>query len=141
MAGIDTSDPLFDAVATVFAATVLLDERQRDVELVEFTHACVVHSRALRPQHILCREQVRSWFDTHSAEIAARLLDDEDGSYRTQILQRIEGDDLRRSVLSSVFAISVSDYELHDEETAFIGRALRLWGVDLPSPKDIEAVA
>ena len=141
MSQFDDADALFRAVAEIFAITVLLDARQRDPELIEFTHACMVHNHALRPGTITTRTQLMSWFRQNTARIQAALSADDAETYKTELLGRIRTEELQKRVLSSIFTISVSDYELHDEETDFIKRALKVWTLPMPSVEDIDAVA
>ena len=135
------SQQLFEYVATIFAVTVLLDDRERDPELIEFVHACMVHNHRLRPGVILSRQHLLKWFDANKEAIRARLHADDAEAYKTDLLSRIFDEDLQRGVLSSIFAISVADYELHDEETDFISRALAVWHTTMPTPEEVDAVA
>ena len=141
MSTFDDSDSLFNAIATIFAVTVLLDQRERDIELVEFTHACMVQNHRIRPSKIISRQQILAWFAHHRETILGRLSADEDDRYKLGLLGRIHDPELQRSVLSSIFTISVADYELHDEESAFINQALRVWKTQMPTPVEIDAVA
>ena len=141
MNAFDDADALFNAVASIFAVTVLLDKRKRDAELVEFTHACMVHNHTIRPGRIVSRRQLMQWFEAHREELEGRLEGDADHAFKASLLTRIHDEGLQRSVLSSIFTISVSDYELHDEESAFINRALSVWNANMPTPAEVEAVA
>ena len=136
-----TANELYETASEIFAVTVLLDERARDPELIEFVHACMVQNHRLRPGIILSRQSILAWFDANKARIGAALAADADNAYKTGLLSQIYDEDLQRVVLSSIFTISVADYELHDEESDFIKQALMVWKTTLPTPMEIDAVA
>ena len=141
MSQFDDADTLYQVIAKIFAVTVLLDKRRRDPELIEFTHACMVHNHALRPGKIVSRRQIMEWFDAHRPELEDALSKDNALAYKTELLSRVKTKDLQRKVLSSIFTISVSDYELHSEESDFINQALRVWKTSMPTPDELDAVA
>ena len=124
------------AVARILAVTVLLDKRQRDEEMVEFCHYVMTINQAICST-IIPRQTILDWFEGHKTELAEALGSDTDGSYKTEILEDITESDLQKTVLAAIFAISVSDYELRDEETDFIKLALSLWDRKMPTPDDI----
>lgn len=127
------------AVARILAVTVLLDKRERDIEMVEFCHYVMTINQAICST-ILPRQKILDWFDGHKAEFAEALASDTDRSYKTEILEDITEPDLRKTVLAAICAISVSDYELPDEETAFIKLALDVWKSEMPTADDISLV-
>jgi hypothetical protein len=134
-------DALFETVATLFAIAVLADHRIRDVELVEFVHACSVQNLKIRPDTLLSRREILDWFNRHKEKIEQALNSPDHDAYKTEVLSHILDMDLQRSVLSSIFTISICDYELHDEESAFITQALDVWKTSMPLPSEIERVA
>ncbi len=141
MSGTQPVDALFESVATIFAMTVLADHRVRDEELIEFTHAAMIHNQLLRPKTILTRRRLLQWFETHKDEIDASMHGDAGDDYKRRILSYITDQALQRSVLSSIFTISVCDYELHDEERDFIATALKVWNASMPRPDEVDLVA
>ena len=134
-------DALFESVATIFAMTVLADHRTRDEELIEFTHASMLHNQLLRPNTILTRRRLLQWFETNKDEIDASMHGDAAEDYKRRILSSVTDEVLQRSVLSSIFTISVCDYELHDEESDFIATALKVWDTSMPRPHEVDLVA
>jgi len=135
------TDELMVAIGTIYAVTVLLDRRERDQELIEFTHAVMTINQRLRPGKILPRATILSWYHSQSADLAARLKADTDDSWKTSILEKIQDDSIRRLVLASIFAICICDYELRDEEADFIKIALNIWNKGLPSMEELEMLA
>ena len=140
MSEFQDGDALFQTVATIFATTVLLDERERDPELIEFTHACMVHNHKIRPGTILPRQTLQAWFKQRKSDLSATLSGPDAQDFKIELLSRISAPELQRSVLSSIFTISVADYELHDEETEFIQTALSVWNAELPRVEELAAV-
>ena len=140
MSEFQDGDALFQTVATIFAATVLLDKRERDPELIEFTHACMVHNHKIRPGTILPRQTLQAWFNQHKGDLSATLSGPDAHDFKIELLSRISAPELQRSVLSSIFTISVADYELHDEETEFIQTALSVWNAEVPRIEELAAV-
>ena len=135
------SDELYNVILKILAVTVLIDHRQRDRELVEFTHAAMLHNHHLRPGVMLSRKMINEWFDAHKTDLMKKLNADEDNSFKTYILTQIRDKALQRRLLSSIFTIAVADYELHDEESNFIKSSLAIWKTHMPTPSEIEAMA
>jgi hypothetical protein len=134
-------DALFETVATLFAVSVLADHRVRDAELVEFVHACSLHNLQIHPDTLLSRRDIIDWFNKQKAEIGRALEGPNADDYIVDLLSRIKEEGLQRSVLSSIFTISICDYELHDEESALISKALEVWNTTMPLPTEVEWVA
>ena len=135
------SDELYNVVLKILAVTVLIDQRERDRELVEFTHAAMLHNHHLRPGVMLSRKMIIDWFNTNKAELTKNLKADKDNSFKSNLLARIKDVALQRRLLSSIFTIAVADYELHDEESNFIKSSLAIWKTHMPTPSELEAVA
>ena len=128
------------AIARILAVTVLLDQRERDQEMIEFCHYVMTINQAICST-IIPRQRLLDWFDAHKEEFAIALASDTNGSFKATILEDIKEPDLRKTVLAAIFAISVSDYELRDEETEFIKLALGLWDSKMPTADDISLMA
>ena len=135
------SDELYNVVLKILAVTVLIDHRERDRELVEFTHAAMLHNHHLRPGVMLSRKMIIDWFNCQKAELTKSLKADKDNSFKSSLLTRIVDTALQRRLLSSIFTIAVADYELHDEESNFIKSSLTIWKTHMPTPSELEAVA
>ena len=135
------SDALFDVVIDILAVTVLIDNRVKDRELVEFVHVSTLHNHDLRPEKILSRRMLLRLFDARTGRLMTALANDEDGSFKQNLLSKIKDKALQRSLLSSIFTIATCDYELHDEENDFIRSALKVWNTHMPVHSEIEAVA
>ncbi|WP_409433505.1 hypothetical protein ACJ3XI_03075 [Litorimonas sp. RW-G-Af-16] len=134
------SDGIYEAVRDIFAVTVLLDKRERDREMIEYTHATMLHNHKLRPNKILSRHKILDEFEARKDYLAKAIASDHEDSYKVALLGRIKDEKLQRSVLSSIFTISVCDYELHDEESDFIRKALSIWKTDMPTSSELDAV-
>jgi len=135
------ANALFEIVAEILAVTVLIDERERDIELIEFTHMAMLHNHHLRPGKMMTREMFLDWFHAHKGNISKNLKMDSDNSYKIDLLEKITDKDLQRRMLSSMFSIAVCDYELHDEECQFIKSALKIWKTGMPTSQDINVIA
>lgn len=135
------SDATMLSVANILAVTVLLDQKQRDLEMVEFCHSIMTINQRLRPGVILPRQKILAWFETHKAVIAKSLAEDSDDSYKKSLLNEIKDPALRRQTLAAIFSISICDYELRDEEADFIKIALDIWKTGLPNVDDVELIA
>lgn len=130
-----------EAVARILAVTVLLDQRQRDREMIEFCHYVMTINQDICAAAILPRETILNWFEAHKTEFSAALASDTDGSFKRKILDQVICPELHKQVLTAVFAICICDYELHDEEAEFIKLALQLWKSDMPTPGDMSRMA
>lgn len=132
---------LFKTVLDILVIAVLSDDRTRDRERIEFVHCAQVHNRALHPDVILTPIQIRHLFDERvrvlSAQIDADGLQQVQKTYLSMVIDR----GVQRSVLASIFAIAICDYELHDEERGMIKTALKVWNSHLPDPTEIEPVS
>lgn len=126
------------AVGTILATSVLIDERLRDIEMVEFSHSIMTINRYIQPDVILPREDILKWFDDNAAGVSENILKDKNNVWKTEILSKIIDPELRSMVLAAMFSISVCDYELDDEECEFLRLAVSLWKVELPRFKEIE---
>ena len=135
------SDALYSVIIDILAVTVLIDKREKDRELIEFTHAAMLHNHHLRPGKMISRRMLDDWFNHRKADITASLAKDKDNSYKTELLAHIRDKELQRRLLSSIFTIAICDYELHDEECDFIKTALKVWQTKMPTREDLEAVA
>ncbi|MEP3891199.1 MAG: hypothetical protein ABJN69_12125 [Hellea sp.] len=135
------SDELYNVVLKILAVTVLIDHRERDRELVEFTHAAMLHNHHLRPGVMLSRTMINEWFKAHKTDLTKKLNADKDNKFKTKLLIQIRDKELQRRLLSSIFTIAVADYELHDEESNFINSSLAIWKTHMPTPAEIEAMA
>lgn len=130
-----------EAIARILAVTVLLDNRQRDREMIEFCHYVATLNHELCDVAILPRQTILNWFEAHKAEFTEALAADVDGVYKTEILEPIKDPVLRKQVLTAVFAICICDYEFRDEEADFIKTALELWKSDMPTISDVSRMA
>lgn len=135
------SDELYGVILDILAVTVLIDRRTKDRELIEFCHTAMLHNQHLRPGHILSRRMIGEWFERHKDDIIQSLADDDDNSYKIQLLSQVKDKELQRRLLSSIFAIAICDYELHDEESDFIKTALKVWKADLPTPAEVDVIS
>lgn len=131
-------DGTIHAVANILATSVLIDERLRDIEIIEFSHSMTTINQHVRPDVILPPEDIAEWFKGHADSISNKISTDENDVWKTQILNQIQDQDLRRMVLTAMFSISVCDYELKDEECEFLKLAVSLWKIDLPHVTDME---
>ena len=131
---------LFETIVEIFAVAVLLDDTERDCELIEFTHASLVNNRFLRPDDIVCREILVVWFENNRGKIRKSLTSENAEGYKKDLLLKIEGEALQKRVLGSVYVIAACDGKLGDVESEFIDLALRLWGIDMPNGADLDPV-
>lgn len=132
---------LFETIVELFAVTVLLDDTERDCELIEFTHASLVNNRLLRPDNIVCREILVVWFEENRNRIRDTLASEKAEEYKKSLLLEIEGDDVRKRVLGSIFVIAACDDNLDHVAREFIHLAMTLWNMDMPTGKELERVS
>ena len=135
-----SQDQLFETIAKIFAVTVLVDGHERAPEMLEFVHACTVHNKILRKQRITPPEELTAWYHATKPAILEGL-EREGDPYKISLLSQITDADLRRSILSSMFTISVADHEFHGSENALIKIALATWDAVPPSPAELDKVA
>lgn len=130
---------LFRRVLDILVLAVISDNRTRDRERIEFIHCAQIHNRTLHPDVIMTPSQLHVLF-AERAEVLNKEID-EKGLKATQIahLSDVIDRGMQRRVLSSIFAIAICDYELHDEERGFIRTALETWNSHLPDPTEVEA--
>jgi len=134
-------DELYTVVTEILAITVLIDRRVKDRELIEFTHAAMMHNHHLRPGKILSRRMLTDWFHQRESELKEALAKDDNDNYKRALLANITDKDLQRRLLTSIFSISICDYELRDEESNFIRTALNVWKTEMPHVTDLDYVA
>ena len=134
-------DDLYAVVTDILAVTVLIDERVKDRELIEFTHAAMTHNHHLRPGKIVSRKMLNDWFHARKGVLRDALAKDQDDSFKKALLANITDKDLQRRLLTSIFSISICDYELRDEESNFIRNALAVWKTEMPNIADLDHVA
>ncbi|WP_371395770.1 hypothetical protein [Fretibacter rubidus] len=132
---------LFKTVLDILVIAVLSDDRTRDRERIEFIHCAQVHNRALHPDIILTPVQIRHLFDERVRVLSAQINADGLRSVQEHYLSMIIDRGVQRSVLASIFAIAICDYELHDEERGMIKSALKVWNSHLPDPAEIDPVS
>jgi len=133
-------DATMRAIADILAATVLLDKKERDAEMIEFCHSIMTINQRMRPGVILPRQTILAWFNSRKEEIANGLADDADDSFKIELLSKITDPVLRRKTLAGIFAICVCDYELRDEESDFIQLALATWKAELPKHEELDMI-
>lgn len=131
---------LFETILKILAVSVLIDKRERDRELLEFTHCATEHSRQLHPDIMIDPDQIRAWYIDHKDALNVKLLGPDAATFKENLLGQIVDRGVQRAVLASIYAIAIADYELHDEECGFIKTALRVWGSKLPDPTEIGAI-
>ena len=130
-----------EAIARILAVTILLDQRQREQEMVEFCHYLMKINQDLNPDNIMPRPKILTWFKNNKVEFADAIAGDTDGSFKIEVLKPITDPELRKKVLTAVFAVSISDHEFHAEEMEFIKIALETWKSDMPTLKDVSKIA
>ena len=118
-----------EACLDLLGLALLADRLERDSEMVEMCHSALMLARHIAPEAVLSRRDIRVWFE----ENRERLCDirDDEAEIRAA-LGRVTDPELRRLALPAIFAISVCDYHLADEESAMIRMALEEW-----SPRDL----
>ena len=132
---------LFRTVLDILVIAVLSDDRTRDRERIEFTHCAQVHNRALHPDVILTPTQIHCAFEERAHILSAQIEKDGIKAVQERYLAMIIDRGVQRSVLASIFAIAICDYELHDEERGMIKTALQVWKSKLPDPTEIDCIS
>ena len=129
-----------ETIATVLAISVLIDDIEKDQELVEFTHGMMTINQRIRPETIFPRTKILDWFHKNKIDIAQNIANDTDDSWKSGLLEQIDDQSLQCVVLSAMFSISVCDYQLDQEECDFINLALQLWKREMPEAQTVEMV-
>ena len=75
-----------EAIARILAVTILLDQRQREQEMVEFCHYLMKINQDLNPDNIIPRQKILTWFDNNKAEFADAIAADTDEAFKICLL-------------------------------------------------------
>lgn len=124
-------------ILTLLAITVIIDKKIYKEEVDTFVAESVALKEELSPDMIFSKKMVFDWFVVHRDEIAKWL---EDPESHTQILKHILalGENPNRGkILSSMYAIAISDQKYHRAESDTISMAAKHWNV--PHPHKDEA--
>jgi hypothetical protein len=141
MTDLMNNDPLYLSILEILAVTVLIDQEERDSELIEFTHAGVVINQYLFPDTIVSRDCLLNWYKENKSRIETSLLASDADDYKISVLSAVKDKAAQKKTLSSMFIIAVCDYELHDEESDFIKKAVSVWQTTMPNAQDLDKVA
>lgn len=120
-------------ILRLLAISVLIDDVIKDRELIEFCHEAQKLNRQFRSDTILCREHLLAEFNRIKPDIIAALKSPNSKSYITQCIAALTDEAQCGEVSKSIYSISICDYEVHDEECAFLQTALADWGIDAPN--------
>lgn len=120
------TEQVWENVLTLLAIVVLADHRVRDPEMVEFCHEAGLINHETSPERIMTAGQLRRWFNANRDRIDAALIKDIEG-FTAETLKAVTDPELRRLILQAMFAISICDYELHDEENEILKTAISTW--------------
>ena len=120
-----------EAVLDLLGLCVVADREERDAELVEFCNSAQLVARHIAPEIVYSRRDLRRWYADNRVRLLSVCMD---CTETDALITRITDPDVRDLTLSALFAISVCDYHLADEESALIGRVLELWG---PGQSDV----
>lgn len=129
---VEVRGDIFEVILDILAITVLLDQKERDQELLEFCHFAQRHNRDLRPDQILSRTKLQHWFMGRREALIAELQSDKSDRYKISLLDQVETQDLQKRVIASIFAIAICDYDFHAAEMQFIQLSLSRWQLSLP---------
>lgn len=134
------STHLMEVVAKILAISVLIDQEQREAEMIEFMNAVTHINHDIRPEVILSNKKIRQWFEDNKASISESLASDDSQKFKSDLLEQITDTKLRRTLLASIFSVSVCDYELHDEECEFLKLATHIWGTGPLNGADLDLI-
>lgn len=133
-------DAQMESVAKILAVSILIDNELRDVEMVEFLNAVGHINRKIRPDVILSDIKIQRWFDNNKAELTSILASDLDNSFKVNLLSQITDTALRRTLLASIFSVSICDYELHHQECEYLRLATDLWQASPLNSADLDLI-
>jgi len=128
---------LFETILNILAIAVLVDQKERDKELVEFYHCAALLNQKLHPDNILARGDVQAWYRSRKSFLNSMLRSENSHKFQRDMLTKIGDVGLQRAVLIAIFAISVADHELADMEKEFLQLALDVWKNPLPNSAEI----
>lgn len=132
------TDEIWENALTLLAIVVLADHRVRDPEMIEFVHEASLINDAVFPDRIFTNGQIRRWFAANRARIEVALTKDNQ-AFVSESLAPVTDPDLRRMILQAMFAITICDYELHDEENEVLGIAIKTWQLTFDPKTVIDA--
>ena len=127
--GLFERHPEFQTVLDILGACVLADRLERDSELVELTTGAQRITRGLDPTTVVARRDMLDWFAAARPRLQGLARD---ADARAALFARLTSPTLRIQTLVAVFGISVCDYHLDDEESAFFQQAAEVWGTTPP---------
>ena len=131
-------DGAIATISTLLSIAVLIDNRQKDQELIEFVHGITTINQHIRPEVIMPRNTILKWYEDEKENIIEKLQSSDAKAWKISLLQKIEDDKLKQMILSAIYSISICDYKLDDEECRFLKLATEIWGLKLPEMGELE---
>lgn len=122
---------LHDDILMPLALTVIIDNKVKDKELLEF----VERANGLFPLFDLepmPAKDIQDWFADIEPEIRAKLDDKRKNTMILHALTRFQEDVHVENMYEAMVAISISDKEYRREESDLIKSAASLWGYQRP---------
>ncbi len=127
-----------DEILTPLALTVIIDNKVRDPEMMEFIKQAVGLFDALDDVEPLLAKDIHTWFAKNEQELIEHVRSRRKNTYILKILTRFVGNQaLIEAMYDAMLAISISDKEYHLDESDLVKSAAALWGYVRPPFKVI----
>lgn len=120
-----------DEILTLLAISILVDKRLRDEEISAFCQEAQSLMREFKDQDLMPRTEFKRWLAAHKDSISRQLSGNNRNSYMSGAVNNILDPKLRKSILLSLFKLSVSDFNLHAHETELLLLCKNEWDIPL----------
>ena len=120
-----------DEILMLLAIAILVDTRLRDEEISAFCQEAQSLLREFKNQDLMPRHKFKDWLAAHKDEISSQLSGPNRKDFMKQSAQKIICPELRKTIFSSLFKLTVSDFTLHDDETELLLLCKHEWDIPL----------
>ncbi len=126
-----------DDILMPLALTVIIDNKVRDPELIEFRNQALALFElfSLDP---MTEDQVADWFSTREREIEETVNGRGKNTAILRALTRFDEDVHVEALYDAMVSISVCDEEFRREESDLIKSAASIWGYQRPPIKIVD---
>ena len=123
-----------DDILTPLAITVIIDEKVRDPEMMAFIEQGLGLADLFGHKDLQAGD-LKKWYEIHSPAIEEKVSGSRKNTFVLRVLTRFKEDIEIENVYDAMVAVSVSDKEVHVEESELIRSAASIWGFERPPIK------
>ena len=87
--------------------------------------------REFKNLDLIPRHEFKNWLAAHKDEISRQLSGPNRMVFMKKVAQKIISPELRKTIFSSLFKLTVSDFNLHSEETELLLLCKNEWDIPL----------